>query len=226
MHIVKKPGDVFVYETDKDGTLLGRDREGNWNGTWTKGEAKEREFELNADGERIPKPEKQILRRVYTTTVITPEQPGVTRRGRHEEVDDNGEDRMDQLSEDEGTDREEARKASKNYKLSGNANPAQVGNPTVWSDEDEDIDSNGSENEEEESDDEGDLFKQSYEECSGRGKCPKQRARELHERLVAEIGILSWWDESKTLAFCKKKTDKAIWERYALLMHEKNRSSP
>jgi hypothetical protein len=226
MHIVKKPGDVFVCDTDKDSTVLGRDREGSWNGRWTKGEVEEREFELDADGERIPEPEKQILRRVYTTTVISPEEPGVTRRGRHGEVDDNGEDKMDQLSEDEGIDVDKARKTSTNYKLSGNENPAQVGNPTVWSDEDDDVDSDGSRSEEEESDDEGDLFKQSYEECSGRGKCPKQRARELHERLVAEIGILSWWDESKTLAFCKKKTDKAIWEQYALLMHEKNRSSP
>jgi hypothetical protein len=215
MHIVKKPGDVFVYETDKDGTLLGRDREGNWNGTWTKGELKEREFELNADGERIPSPEKQILRRVYTTTVITPEEPGVTRRGRHEEVDDNTEDRMDQLSEDEGTDREEARKASTNYKLSGNANPAQVGNPTVWSDEDEDIDSDGSEDKEEESDDEGDLFKQSYEGCSGRGKCPKQRARELHAKLVTEIGDIKYWGGDRTLAFVEEGlSDETIYGAY------------
>jgi hypothetical protein len=230
MVTVKKRGRIFAFDEKNDGTVVGRDGEGNWQGHWTDGDIEEREFKLDADGQRIPKAPRPIYRRVFSTTTITPEDQGMTRQSRH--TTHTNKNVAHQLSDDEEPGRAGT---NPNYDLSGNANPAQVGKPTVWDDD------SGAENgyaggtgdegsegetglEEEESDDERDLFRLSYQECSDNGECPKRRrARELHARLVTELGILRFWNESHTLGLVDlNHTDGAIREEYMRMINARD----
>jgi hypothetical protein len=197
-HKVNKPGRIFKLDRNPDGTVVGRDRDEQWAGHWTDGEIETEEFLLDDAGERIPE-DRGIGHNVFQTITTTGTKPRTTRRTRHENENVTG-----QLSGDE--DGEQPR--DPNFKLSGTANPDQVGRLNAGessSDTGEDDD---------ESDDEGDLFKQSYEECS----CPHRgRAQLLHARMMAEIGVIPSWGELQTLEMVKDTSshrDEDIMEAY------------
>lgn len=185
-HNVKKPGKIFVFERNADGTVVGRDRKGEWLGEWVDGEVEVEEFVLDAEGQRVPETPKQIDHYVFQTTVVATKKSGSSRRGRHQD-----EGVTNQLSDDEG---EQVR--DPNFRLSGNTNPAQVGKPTNWRGKDRvesgQENSDGALNDEnEENDDDGDLFRQSYEQGSGSAESPTRRhAHDVLARLHADVGII------------------------------------
>ncbi|KAH3949857.1 hypothetical protein HBI56_022630 [Parastagonospora nodorum] len=198
---VNKPGRIFVYDRNPDGTVVGRVRDEQWSGHWTDGEVETEEFVMDEAGKRIPD-DQDIGHNVFQTTTATSEKPRTTRRTRHQNENVAG-----QLSGDE--DEEQLR--DPNFKLSGTANPDQVGQRM------DDWESSDTGGDDDKSDDDGDLFKQSYEECS----CPhRRRARLLHARMLAEIGVLPPWKEAKTLDMVKNGSyeDKDIFKAYQELM--------
>jgi hypothetical protein len=166
---VVKPEKVFVFDTTDDGNVVGRDRSGVWHGHWTDGEVEKEEFVLDPQGQRVPESPKPVFQNIFTTTVVTTKYSKANRYDRHES---NG--TTDQLSDDECEGRV---KASTNFGLSGNANSSQMGKQMCWGDNNESNQLDGGSDDEnlghddEESDDEGDLFKQSYEECLGTDEC-------------------------------------------------------
>jgi hypothetical protein len=200
---VKKPGRIFVYDQNSDGTVVGRDRNEQWSGHWTDGEVEIEEFVLDEAGNRIPD-DQDIGHNVFQTMTVTSKKPRTTRRTRHQ-----NQNVTDQLSGDE--DGEQPR--DPNFKLSGNANPDQVGKLN------DDGSSSETGGDDEESDDDGDLFKQSYEECS----CPhRRRARLLHTRMLAEFGIFAPWTQKKTLDLVqsdRRYSDDDIVEAYQEFVH-------
>jgi hypothetical protein len=222
MEAVKKPGKIFTLRRNNDGTVKGRDSHGKWRGRWVNGEVEEHEFKLDENSQRISETPRPIYRRVFNTSRKTPEDPGMTRQSRHATHEDT--EVADQLSDEEDPGRT---RKNINYGLSRNANPNQIGEPTIWDDDSElenvsrgEADNVGGEGEarakEEESDDEGDLFRLSYEECCRKSECPKRRrARKLHTRLVTELGNLPSWNEDNTLEFVDEGlSDEAIHEEY------------
>jgi len=200
-HIVNKPGGVFMHDQNPDGTVVGRDRDEQWTGHWTDGETETEEFLLDDAGERIPE-DRGIGHNVFQTITTTGAKPKTTRRTRHQ-----NQNVTDQLSEDE----DEKQPRDPNFKLSGTANPDQVGRLNV------DGSSSDTGEDDDESGDEGDLFKQSYEECS----CPhRRRAQLLHTRLLAEFGTFASWTEKKTLEYVQSDlsySDEDICELYEAL---------
>lgn len=181
-HTVNKPGRIFVHDRNPDGTVVGRDRNEQWTGHWTDGEVETEEFVLGEAGKRIPD-DQDIGHNTFQTITSTGAKPRTTRRTRHQIQNVTG-----QLSEDE----DGKKPRDPNFKLSGTANPDQVGRLNVHGS------SSDTGEDDEESDDEGDLFKQSYEECS----CPqRRRAWLLHTRLLAEFGTFASWTEKKTLEY-------------------------
>jgi hypothetical protein len=154
-------------------TVRFRDRGGAWPGKWVEKDIATEYTELDAQGKRIPLSPRYLSKTEFSvTTRVMPKIE--TRPGRHKKA---GAD--NQLSD---TEDEDCVNSNPNWKNSGNMNSDQLGGDRAGSDEE----TNG---EDEESDHEGDLFAQSYKECSGTGECPdRRRARELVERLTHQIG--------------------------------------
>ncbi|KAF2036455.1 hypothetical protein EK21DRAFT_52110 [Setomelanomma holmii] len=173
---VKNEGRVFEYDTHSDGTILGRGRGGDWQGSWENRVVNEEEWELDAELQRIPETPLPAQTNIFTTVVLA-------KGGRAARAERNRTAGVtNQLSDDED---EAQTKPSTNYRLSGNANPTQVGNPTNTG-------TGGDLNDDEESDDENDLFRKAYEEASGTGEDPiLRRARELFAEMVAESGTMA-----------------------------------
>jgi hypothetical protein len=173
----------------------------------------EQELDLVAQGQRVPETPEPLPQRIFATTVVTGKSSGGTRASRHEvnKV-------TDQMSDDES---EGQVKASTNFSLSGNNNPDQVGKPTIWSD-DKDLDQAGgyTDDGDEESDDGGNLFRQSYEGCSGTGECLfRKQAREILAILHEDYGAYKHWSLGDLVSWLKDGMgpDKAR-EQYIFLM--------
>jgi hypothetical protein len=213
---------IFEHDRKPDGSVEGRDRYGNWQGRTVPRSINTMKFKRGIRDKREEVLPRFIFKRRFQVRLEEVPELSGTRQTRHK-----GKNMLDQLSGDEG---EDCTKNNKYFQWSGNANPDQA---TDGSDPDgsigEDTDTGGrSGGEDEKSDDEGDLFKQSYEECSGRGGCPtRRRAGELHARLVDEIGELPFWKEYNTLGLVElNHSEGAIRKEYMLMMKARKTSLP
>jgi hypothetical protein len=204
---------VFEPELDGYGNVKGRDRDGNWLGEMVKKNVQR--MQLESGRRRKPLPPKFMFKRRFQVHLKTHKQLKVTRQERHE-----NKGRVDELSDAEDGDRT---KVNRNFKWSGPDNRGQVpSGPGDSNDEkgghdnneiDGNMDGNGEENtrtggnpgdEDNESEDEGDLFRQSYQECSGRAECPTRRsAVDIFARLQTEIGIVPSRSVESVIAWLK-----------------------
>lgn len=166
--VEKKTGIMFYYDSNADGTVVGRDSSGSWMGKWKEGNIEvEKGFETNNKRERIRLPDRYSFQNEFQVHNKGVEDlPNIDlqefRANRPEEGGQGHE-----LSADEADDYVET---NKHFRLSGNNHPTEVesglgnGENVRWSSAPV-IDSNSHDSE---SDDEGDLFTLSYNECSGK----------------------------------------------------------
>jgi len=140
-------------------------------------------------GNRILLPPRYMSRNKFKTRL---EDMGSVRMTRSQRHVDRG--IVDELSDDEN---EECVNSNANFSRSGNVNPNLLGNP--WA---SNFDSDGeggegegvdhpSDSDDDESDDEGDLFAESYRECSE--SLATRQARLLLEDMRERFGVLDSW---------------------------------
>jgi hypothetical protein len=173
-HFTLESQRVFEHAMMEDGEMVRfRNRRGVWPGKWITKDIAEESIEPDAQRQRILLPPRYLSKTEFSvTTRVMPHIETRPERNRTAGADD-------QLSDPEDEDRVNS---NPNWKNSGNMNPDQLDGGGAGSDEE-------TSGEDEESDDDGDLFAQSYKECSGTGECPnRRRARELVERLTDKIG--------------------------------------
>ncbi|OAL53756.1 hypothetical protein IQ07DRAFT_503141 [Pyrenochaeta sp. DS3sAY3a] len=85
MKSTSKPSQVFHLQTNNDGTVAGRDRRLRWRGTLGDGVVFVEDFELDEKNQRIPLDSLPIQRIEYSTAIVTPGSPPLTRRERLEQ---------------------------------------------------------------------------------------------------------------------------------------------
>ncbi|KAI4658071.1 uncharacterized protein J4E79_007052 [Alternaria viburni] len=183
---IMQEGLVFEHQMRADGTVKGRDRNGEWIGDWVPGQIATPVWVYDEDGERIRLPPRYESRNRFSTFLVKESHIRETRRQRHEDAE-----REYELSDDED---EGCVKSNANFSRSGNLNPDLLSNP--WA---SNFDSDGEgegvghpgDSDDDESDDDGDLFAESYRECS---ESPATRqARLLLEDLRERFGVLESW---------------------------------
>ncbi|KAI4617176.1 uncharacterized protein J4E87_008416 [Alternaria ethzedia] len=201
-----REGLVFQHQMRADGTVEGRDRNGEWIGDWVPGQIASPVWVYDGDGERIPLPPRYESRNRFSTFLVKESHVRETRRQRHE-----GAGREYEVSDDEN---EACVNSNANFSRSGNVNPELLGNP--WADNlDSDDEGEGvghpGDSDDEDSDDDGDLFAQSYRECSE--SAATRQARLLLEDMRERFGVLESWTVKTTSAtLCRILS--------ALLQHE------
>jgi hypothetical protein len=141
--------DVFEIAKNPNGTVIGRNRLGDWIGSMVKKTVQPMQYDLVRGRQRVTlEPRFQFTRRFQVRMKAMPKLNGTR------PLDHQTSGKMDELSDEEDR---------------------AAGNP-------------GS-SEDEESDDEGDLFRLSYKECSGTAECSTtKRARKLRARMITEFG--------------------------------------
>jgi len=179
-------GLVFQHQMRADGTVKGRDRNGEWIGDWVPGQIATPVWVYDGDGNRITLPPRYESRNRFSAFLVKESHVRETRRQRQR-----GAEREYELSDDED---EGCVNSNANFSRSGNVNPEQLGNP--WA---SNLDSDGEgegvgypgDRDDDDSDDDGDLFAKSYRECS---ESPATRqARLLLEDMRERFGMLDTW---------------------------------
>jgi hypothetical protein len=170
VQLVPQMGETSTHDTWEDGSVMGRDvRTGEWKGTSRREVVHKERFATDYNGNRIQVDPKPILKVEYHTWVQNNAPLRPTRLQKHQVRHI-----VNQLSDDED---EGCVDGNANFGRSGNMNPDNVGRQK-----------DPSEDGEGETDDDGDLFKRSYDEGS---QGPRVRlARQLRTRFVTEIGEL------------------------------------
>ena len=180
-----------------DDTVKGRDLNGDWIRGVKKVVDQPMKYELGPRKQRVVEDPRFLFRRRFQVRLKAIPVLNGTRPQDHVR-----ENRTDELSDDE---EEDCTKNNMNYPWSGNANPHQVAD---WSGNQEGgeapakSDPNG---DDEESDDDGDLFRQSYEECS---ECPtRRRARQMLAALQEELGVYPFLTAEEMIPWLKGGMD-------------------
>ncbi|KAI4698703.1 hypothetical protein J4E81_005314 [Alternaria sp. BMP 2799] len=182
-----REGLVFEHQMRADGTVEGRNRNGEWIGDWVPGQIGTPVWVYDGDGERILLPPRYESRNRFSTFLVKESHVRETRRQRQRNAE-----REYEVSDDED---EGCVKSNANFSRSGNVNPDLLGNPRAYN-----LDSDGEggegvgypgDSDDDDSDDDGDLFAQSYRECSE--SFATRRARLFLEDLRERFGVLESW---------------------------------
>jgi hypothetical protein len=176
-------GRAFVHDPLGDG-VAGRDQNGRWIGDFVQEIISQERWELDEDRDRVPLAPQDVLKNTFTTFNMARPNMKDTRPQKHVNART-----TDQISDDEDAGCVDS---NENFPRSGNMNQDQLGDPWASSDEtdgEEGADHPG-DSEDDESDDDGDLFAQSYKECSSDEYAERRRASLLLESLQARFGII------------------------------------
>jgi hypothetical protein len=154
--------------------VLGRDRDNKWRGRVVTKTVPRMVYERVRRTKRVPlSPRYQFFREFGVRSKTVTELQGSRRENLKSKR------KMNEISDDE---EEDCTKENQNFEWSGNANANEVGANGITNENGQGkmMPGGRSNGEDEESDDEGDLFRQSYEECSGTSECPLRRKHEFY----------------------------------------------
>jgi hypothetical protein len=164
----------FQHDLDSEGNVLGRDRDNKWRGRVVTKTVPRMVYERVRRTKRVPlSPRYQFFREFGVRSKTVTELQGSRRENLKSKR------KMNEISDDE---EEDCTKENRNFEWSGNANANEVGANGLTNENGQGkmMPGGRSNGEDEESDDEGDLFRQSYEECSGTSECPLRRKHEFY----------------------------------------------
>jgi hypothetical protein len=148
----------FRPDLDSEGNVRGRDRNGKWHGRQVTKTVPRMIYERVARKKRVPLPPRFQFYREFEVRLKAANGSRGTRHGNLE-----AKGKMNEVSDDEERD---YTKENKNYKWSANETADQVDGVGGTEENGQDKSTPGRSNDEDiDTDDEGDLFRQSYEEC-------------------------------------------------------------
>ncbi|KAH7384612.1 hypothetical protein BKA66DRAFT_569854 [Pyrenochaeta sp. MPI-SDFR-AT-0127] len=201
-----KPGPVFIYDRDKNGTVKFSKQTKEGLGHWEQRMIRQEVFQTNEDGSRIRLPDDHCIQNEFEVHNVRFEDlEDINQQDiRPNKPQEGGEGK--ELSDDETQDRVTS---NKNFAWSGTNNPSQIGKAARRTGRSDNLSAFGidSDGDESDSDDNGDLFTISYRDGSVAMKSRMSKhASRLLDRLTSELGEFPPLNVEKTLSLVKAGT--------------------